>query len=114
MACVRANLPLLVGTAAMVAFQLVSQHLVLTFKFRYPAVGALIVQENNIQLRKFGDNFFLVLLRVIYKTGLGRVVGVFESLQLVVCLVQLSLEGMLSKIKIKINARQSQSLGSMS
>lgn len=91
------NLLFLVNAATMVAFQLVSQHLVLTFKFRYPAVGALIVQENDIQLRKFSDDFLLVLLRVIYKTGLGRVVGMFEGLQLVVCLVQLSLEGMLSK-----------------
>lgn len=108
------NLPFLVNAAAMVAFQLVSQHLVLTFKFRYPAVSALIVQENDIQLRKFSDDFLFVLLRMIYKTGLGRVIGMFEGLQLVVCLVQLSLEGMLSKIKVKKTFRQFQSLVSMS
>lgn len=80
----------------MVALQLVSQHLILALKFRYPAVSAFIIQENDIQLSKFGDDFLLVLLRMIDKARLGRVVGVFEGLQLVVRLVQLSLEGMFS------------------
>lgn len=89
------HLPFLVNAAAVVAFQLVSQHLVLAFKFRYPAVGALIVQEHDVQLRKFGDNLLLVLLRVVDKARLGRVVGVFEGLQLIIRLIQLSLESVL-------------------